>query len=309
MKYKFLLSLLTFCAVAHVRAQKNVLQFDTSNCSSSGIRASAIKVIDQRADTTALLGFIQKGGFNTKRKLQTEQPLAKELTAFYTAINGQAGAGTKVMVQLYNFYAYEVTGAFSESAYFIYKADYFLTDTAGRYHLGARIDTVVKMSAFDVTNRMLRTIDESLCGFYSSMDTRFTDDGYTEEEVMLFDELEKKKIPCYAAETYADAAYLNWEQFRLQQPMQDHLVVKKKNSYQMTYKTPKGKTRTTVLYVCRIFACDNQLYYVGQGGGCYLMTKKKNDFYISSKHDLLGHEVQTGNIAAGAAIGACSELL
>jgi hypothetical protein len=242
----FTIFFLTVCLPA-AQAQRNVIKFDPQNCQRFIFGFRNVIVLDQRPDTLGTIGYVKLGLSARPVKIQTEKPLGEEIAEYYKALSGKADSvsGENLVVVIYDLMATEDGHGFAnEFAFFRFRARYF-TGRDVYTSLGV-IDTTIDIRAGDVTKKLLRKIDECLCGFYQQLvDTHspaVSDTVYTLTDIREAELLHRLKMPAYYAKAYPDGIYPTWEDFlQLKYVENRKLVEHKKKHFVAQGVNKKGK--------------------------------------------------------------------
>lgn len=189
---------------------QSFLQHDTKNCPSFIHSVSKVTVIDHRIDSSMVVGFVRDGKFNSKQKLIAQPSLSYLLKQYYSqlSMNTNKKTTTELIIIVHQFVSIEDNIGFTEeTARFTYEADYFLSkDRGASYHLLGVVNEVVRVRSLEVTQRFLKAIDLSLCGFYENFYTKTRElNTYTYNDVLHFKEEQKKRFKAYAQDTFKNA--------------------------------------------------------------------------------------------------------
>lgn len=224
-KYCIFLFLLTLNAVIALHAQtipesESTQQF-TFSFSPQPITNSQynkIQLIDLRPDTLRF-GFGQYGAFNHKRTLVAQPRFAQQLTDNLNKMIDSNAKNDTLAIALKNLRFSEHTGAFNEEGYCSIVADLYKKKNGELYYIQS-IDTLLKISSFDVTKKLMQKGDSI---FNTFIYKNLTNNAVSTKKLSLFevthsDSLAKREIHLYNHPIFKDGIYLSYESFKNQQP-------------------------------------------------------------------------------------------
>jgi hypothetical protein len=244
-----------------------------------------IKLVDVRPDPQNL-GIVQLGAFNRKARVVTETPLADQLSGLLTALTDSTAQARELFLLLRQLSFAEVTGAMSERGYFQLRAILFAKKGEG-FHKLAAIDTVVVIKAMDVTKGLLRQGTKSLTELLAANLTKEPADGlsYLSDEVVHFDQLEKKALPLYTADSLRNGIYKTFHAFTVLQPDEESFTVdfgKNGNSPVLRQANEKGKMEKVSSKDIYAFVHEGRAF-IATDYGYYPLRKQAEDFYFTGK--------------------------
>jgi hypothetical protein len=272
-------------ATVEVCAQKNHLEFDTSKCPALIHGAAIVEVIDKRADTNAILGRIRVGIGNLEKEIYSEQPIAQAIANYYGDLSSKSKPSfSKLLVVLRTFYAYEEKPGFSsETAKIKYSADYFVSDNGLDFRLLGIVDTIITVKGFDVTRKLMRTIPRSLIDLYEGLYVhQIQPNEYNYQEVLNFENEEKKNLAAYNKPLPQNAVFNTWEEFKQLKAKPNESVFIKRRLFKIAYKNSKGKTKTAPIIYAKVYAYDGQLFYRIENN-FYKLYQRDGDFFVTGK--------------------------
>ncbi|WP_223601545.1 hypothetical protein [Chryseobacterium sp. GVT01B] len=186
-----------------------------------------IKLIDKREDTTSL-GIVQQGMLNAKAKVIPTSSISSQFQNILNSINGDDTEEGTMVLYLKQLYFAEVTAKLSEHGYCYFQGFLFSKNNDGTYSLIDQTDTVIDIKATDVTTKTLEKGSEMLVDFISKNASKKpeTNNHYTMEQVMTFDDTAKQSISFYNSPQLKDGVYRNYNALKNQQPDQEITNVK-----------------------------------------------------------------------------------
>lgn len=287
-------------------AQKSMLKFDIDNCTNFSHSVETVKVIDMRANPDAIIGRIKKGFNNREMDITTAEPLPLAIENYYLRLSAAAKtkSNSKLLILLHTFYASEEKPGFaSESAFFKLDAEYFISEGDGQYRLLGAVDTNVYVQSFDVTQKLFRTIDNSLCGIYESLyNSPLQTALYSYDQVLDYENEQKKIYPAYNTMQLEDGVYSKWEDFIHLNKKANEFVELKKGKFKHKYYNAKGKARSAPMGYVKVFVYAGKPYYVLDGKPRE-MSKKENDFYFTGRSNRFIISQNTTYVGVGGAAG------
>lgn len=252
----------------------------------SGSLYSTLRLIDIRRDTLST-GIIQKGAFNKRVKIVAETPLRTQFSELMRYVTGNSFLRDReLLLVLREFNFAEVTGALSEKGYFQLRADFFEEDN-GMYKKLSGIDTVVVVSALDVTKKMLAKGSRIFSDFLISglKKTSIEKKEISLSQAKNIDSIEKSVLPLYTAKMIKNGAYKDFSSFLNQVPDDTTLKMefsKKGALKSILIKRKNGKYNDAELDKWYVFAFNDKLI-ISTGYGIYPLEKKGNDFFFTGK--------------------------
>jgi hypothetical protein len=177
-----------------------------------------ISLVDLRIDTLGL-GFIQTGAFNKRNTVVPKAPIRGQVN-FNLASQIDDSAGTnELLLQLRELNFSEITGAMSENGFFKMRASLFAKTEKGYRQINT-IDTIVKVSAMDVSNALLKKGGQLFAGFIASKLTTPIPAGstVTYNDIAKVDSIEKSQIKVFTTDAFVDGYYVNYNSFKNQIP-------------------------------------------------------------------------------------------
>jgi hypothetical protein len=245
---------------------------------------SHIRLLDIRTDTTDY-GVIQKGAFNRKERVITETAFSVQFAAVVDSLVDDSAASGELLLVLRQLRFAEVTGGLSERGYFHFRGSLFANEN-NRYKPVAELDTVVFVSALDVTKKLLRTGSENLTGFIQNNLTVIpANESFTIEQLWRIDSIEKSHLPLYTTPVFKDGAYRNFTSLVSQTPDNENIKIdfNKKGSYEsIQLKNKKNKYEEIELSKWFALVYNGKLCVVSDYG-IHPLEKRDNDFYFIGK--------------------------
>ena len=246
---------------------------------------SHIRLLDIRRDTTDF-GIIQKGAFNRKEKVIAETPFSVQFAnVIDSLVDNTAGTGELFLVLRQLRFA-EVTGAMSERGFFHFRGSLFAKESES-YKPLASLDTVVIISAMDVTKKLLRTGSANMFEFIKANLTKkpATNESFTIGELWKIDSIEKSLLPLYTTAVFKDGAYKDFTSLVNQTPDNENLKVKfSKNGNMESIQLKNKKNKYDEIELNRWFA------FVYRGRLCVIsgndicpVEKRDHDLYFIGK--------------------------
>lgn len=293
--------------------EDHYLTFDIANGKDFTHGVGDVVVIDKRQSLTDTFGIIRAGKMNGKRPLLAKQTLTKAIEHYFNQLSSTSKlpSDKNLVILLYKFEGNELgTGYTDEHAEFVFAADFFIFNERNKYQLLGMIDTVIKVSSIDVTKKLLRTIDQSICYLYEQTYSMHPADkqAYTYEEVCRYDEIEKNSHPAFRADNFPNGIYTSWKSFLEMQQEPGQKTGKKKRKFKLETLSESGKIKYSAIPVkTKVIAYEGKAY-INFGNVFYPLSKMDNDFYFTGR---LG-EVQNNTgliIGAGLMFGAMGVLV
>ena len=269
----------------NLTAQKNYLNFDTSESQALNHGAIDVELIDKRADTNAVLGRIRVGLGNREKEIYSEQPLHQAIANYYRDLSAKSKSNVaKLLIVLRTFYAYEEKPGFSsETAKIKYSADYFISENGLDFRLLGIVDTIIIVKGFDVTRKLMRTIPRSLFDLYEGLYVhQIQPNEYNYQEVLNFENEEKKNLAAYNKPLPENAVFNTWEEFKQLKAKPNESVFIKRRLFKIAYKNSKGNTKTAPIIYAKVYAYDGQLFYRIENS-FYKLYQRDGDFFVTGK--------------------------
>ena len=295
-----------------LQAQDNYITLDTANGSAFVHGIAEVLVVDKREHVSDTLGIIRAGKMNGKRALTSKLAFTTAIENYYKTLSlrSKNTFDKKLIVLIYKFEGNEIESGYTdENAQFVFSADYFISNETNTYQLLGMIDTVINVHSLDVTKKLLRTIDQSLCSLYEYAYTLKNKDkkNYDYEQVLRYAEIEKAANPAYQADTFCNGLYATWSDFLALRRVEGKQIGKKNKRFKIEYINEKGKTKYEPLPIgTKVIAYEGNAY-INFGNICYPISKRNNDFYFTGK---LTQQYNDGLIlGVGIAFGAIGVLM
>jgi hypothetical protein len=273
----------TFSVCAQSKTESFVISIPAGKVSNSFYKH--IRLLDIRSDTTDF-GIIQKGAFNRKERVVAETPFSVQFAGIVDSLTDETARNGELLFLLRELRFAEVTGAFSEKGYFHFRGSLFAKKD-DLFQPVAGLDTVVVVSALDVTRILLKTGSMNLFAFIKTNLTKqpAENESFTITQLRAIDSIEKIRIPLYANAVFKDGAYKDFTSLMNQQPDNENIRIRfNKNgtweSIQLINK--KGKYEEIELNNWYAFVFQNRLCIITDQG-VYPVEKKNNDFYFTGK--------------------------
>lgn len=274
--------------IAPAQTNDNFVTFDTTNGKTFMHGLATVEVVDKRLNKTDTLGIIRAGKMNGKRPLLAKVPLTTGIENYYKTLSltSKIPSGKKLLVLLYKFDATELSsGLTDENAEFTFAADYLLSDDKDQYQLLGMVDTIIKVSSLDVTKKLLRTIDQSICNLYEHTYTLNNKDKqlYTREEAIRYDDIEKNRHKAFREDIYPDGCYTSWQNFLDLQYVPEKKIGKKKKIFKIETIKESGKIKYSDIPKKTKVIIHEGKPYLSFGNVFYPLIKKENDFYFTGR--------------------------
>lgn len=273
-----------FCQMANAQMATELHSFQLPEKKVVNSIYNSIAVIDARNDTTNL-GIIQTGALNKKKLLIPKEPLSVQFQSILTALTDNTAKPGQLLIQLRRLAFSEATTVWSEKGFFTFRAELYARQNDAFKKLST-IDTLLTVSAMDVTNKTLKTGSEIIADYIAANLYKQPIDGidsYSAHDVAKIDSIEKSTLKLYTTNTYVDGVYLNYYMFREQTPdakiMVDGDEIKKNN---VTFIDSDGILRHVKLASAYALVFKGRPYIATEYG--FLPLKKvNNDFVFISK--------------------------
>jgi hypothetical protein len=293
------LPVLFLLVAATLSAQRNTKDFelDLPETKISKSLYRSIAYIDSRFDT-AHFGIVQLGAFNRKTQVVTKVPLSAQLENVMAALVDSTAADGKLLFQLRQFNFAEITGAVSEKGYFYLRAFLYAADGL-QYRKLAAIDTVVLVKAFDVTKALLRNGSKTITDFIAAglLLAPETPEYLSLPEIVKIDSTEKTKLAVYTAEKYTDGLYYTYNDFKMQSPGKQQLLVDvKKDKTISSVKIIDSAGKKTTIKPGDVYSViHNGQIFIATKYGYYPAEKSDSDFYFTGRAKVTAN---TGDVLA-----------
>lgn len=246
----------------------------------NGSRYGNIEFLDIRNDTS-YFGSVQVGLVNTRAKVVPKPNIGNQFKNLLAAMITTDASPGKLLFVLRRFAFKEATSATSETGYFYVRA-MLLAENGGKYNMVGTLDTVVQFRAMDVTQRLLRTGGKILTGFIQdNLVESPSDESYTISEIRNIDSLQKSSILLYTSEKYIDGIYVDYNEFKNQQPSITGFSaeISKKGKLSKVKLEDNTEIDADEYYV----VVYKGLPYLSTKYGYYPIEKRGNDFYYTGK--------------------------
>lgn len=283
----------SFCQVASAQMDTEPYSFQLPEKKVVNSFYNSISVVDARTDTTNL-GIIQTGAFNKKNLLVPKEPISVQFKNILAALTDNTAKSGDLLIQVRRLAFSEVTTAWSEKGYFTFRAEVYAKQNDIFKKLST-IDTLLTVSAVDVTNKNLKKGSEIIADFIAANLYKQPIDGienYSTKDLAKIDSIEKRAIKLYTTDAYVDGVYLNYYMFREQTPNSKIMVDGdeiKKNNVKMTDSAGVWrKVKLTSVYALVYKGKP----YIATEYGYFPLKKVNNNFIFTGK----------GNVATGNSI-------
>jgi hypothetical protein len=282
------------CLVNAQNSKKLLLELPEKKISNS--LYNKLVLVDARPDTTGM-GIVQTGMENNLAKVIAKKPLAVQLNDIMGGLTDTSAKSGQLLIQLRQLNFAEITGTLKDHGFFNLQAQLFAKENGGYKKIDA-IDTLVAITALDVTHALLKKGSEVLTNFIAvNLKKQQLGDLVSYHDIARVDSIEKSKIKLYTTDTYTDGLYYTYKSFAAQSPdAQFTLDGKKvkKNSVKMP--DQKG-----VLQTVKIDSVYALVYkgkpYIATGFDYYPLTKEGNDLLFVGK---ISGKANTSDVVAGA---------
>ncbi len=244
-----------------------------------------VKIFDFRADTgNVLIGRITTDLYQLKYRLKPDSLYALMTYAYLKHANNDPYA-RKLIIRLHTFHIMEGDAFSGGKTHFRYEADYFISEGANKYTFLGNVDTLVNVSGFDIVQKTINTFDQYLCVLYESLYESLgtPQASYTYDEVLNYDDIQKKLLPAYTDQPYKNGVYYSWEDFVQLKNVADRSVALNGKKFNLMYKNSGGKLKNAPIKYAIVFAYDGVLYYNLEENAPCEIYKKENDFFIKAK--------------------------
>lgn len=281
-------------------AQKTEFEISLPEKHTDGAKYGKFRFVDQRG-SSMFMGFVQTGALNRKSLVVEKDPLEQQLSKVFDALADKTKDG-ELLLQLRYCNFSEHTGSFSENGYFALRANLYAKKD-DLYQSLLSIDTVISVSAMDVTNRLLRTGGETLINF---IDSGLTIDPkgriYSFNDIVKIDSIQKSVQALYNSSTLKDGLYSTSQAFFTQQPdVQIINAENKVNSIVVYINNEKGK-KIKVKPAKQYAVVYQGEAYISYNNNFYKIIRQGDDF-VSSFGVPLGTDPFTGAFVVSTTYG------
>jgi hypothetical protein len=260
-----------------------------------GAKYGKFRFIDQRGGT-GFMGFVQTGALNRKSVVLENTSLEQQLSKVFDVLADKTKDAEMLFQTRYCAFS-EQTLSMSEHGYFAVRANLY-AKKGESYQAILGIDTIIRVSAMDVTNKLLRTGGETLIRLIDSgLKSDPTGKIYSLNEVTKIDSIEKIGFAAYKSTTLTDGIYSSSLSFLLQQPDAKIDSAKAEQNSIVVYITnEKGKQK-------KLKATDSYAVvhkgeaYITYARNFYKLTRQNNDFVLTINLPL-GTDPYTGIVVA-----------
>lgn len=243
-----------------------------------------ISFIDSRPDTTQM-GTVQVGALNKKANVICEVPLTTQLNRLMQALTDASADSGQLVLQIRQLSFYEITSFTSERGYCRLRVSLYAQKDSDYYKLDA-VDTLMQTGGMDVTKATLRNGGKLITDLIARNLQQPVPEtnSYKFTDLADIDNIEKRKIPVYNTDHYADGLYNSFESFCAQVP--DKAIQVKTNKggtitaveiAGTTDKPEKIKPKETYAVV------HKGQPYIATSFGFYALTKSNDEFYFTGK--------------------------
>jgi len=271
---------------------------------------NCIEFVDTRVDTTNL-GIVQVGIMNNIAKVKPETPLKLQLQSFLSSIIDSTSNNNQLLFQLRHFVLAETTKMISEVGYCYIRAILY-SGNREIYKSIAVIDTVVSVKAIDVTKPLLKAGSQLMCNFIINNLKKEAQDsiGYSFNDIVKLDSIEKRKIKIYNSDNYVDGLYYNYSSFKDQIPDEKIIVKFKKDlSISNVKKIDENEKLINVKSDEAYAIVYEGKPYISTGYGFYPLYRNDNDFYFVGTVKPLTSNNEDKVFAAGMMFGAIGAIV
>ncbi|WP_377098117.1 hypothetical protein [Mucilaginibacter calamicampi] len=245
----------------------------------AGAKYGKFRFVDQR-NGPGLLGFVQTGALNRKSMVFDKIPIEQQLTKVFDALADKTKIG-ELLFQLRYCAFSEQTLSMNEHGFFVIRANVY-AKKGDLYQSVFGIDTMIRVSAVDVTNKLLRTGGEA---FVKLIDSGLKRDPrgkmYSFNDVVKIDSIEKKGFAAYDAKVLTDGIYNSSLSFFLQLP--DSKIDSGINEIDnITFYTvnEKGKLRKLKATNCYSVVYKGDAY-ISYDGYFYKLARRDDEYLLS----------------------------
>jgi len=258
------------------------------------------KFIDQR-DGSGYMGFVQTGGLNRMSVVLEKNPLHQQLSKVFDVLADKAKE-EELLLQLRYCAFSEQTLSAGEYGFFAVRANLY-AGKGDSYQAIIGIDTIIKVSAVDVTQKLLRKGGETLIKLIDS-GLRSVPKGriYTYNDVVKIDSIEKIGFAAYKAPALTDGVYRSSLSFLLQLPDGKIDSAKTEDNDVIAYITnEKGKQKKLKATDCYavVYNGDAYITYVRN---FFKLTRQNEDFLLSINLPI-GTDPYTGTVVSSTTYG------
>lgn len=295
--------------LVQVHAQKRVRDFSLAPPTGT-VETSLyqhIDVIDGR-DFKENLGIIQVGALNAKAQVIPEIPLEKQIQQqLGLLVQGSTGDGTLVLL-IKKFTVAELTGAFSESGFFDFRAELFVKDQFNSYQKLASIDTSHVNKGMDVTKGLLRHASWIVTDFLKDNLNKLPSDTtrYNIAQISDFENMEKAKTPLYQNAVLKDGIYTDYRHFKNQMPDGEATLKDQDPAKGFYTLDAKGKLKRIKANSCYAVVF-NGMAYISSENNFYPLFREGHDFFFQGPSRATASA--TNVVAASVMFGALGAVL
>jgi hypothetical protein len=300
---------LAICLALQVHAQKRTRDFSlmppTATVGTSLYRT--IDVMDDR-EYKDNLGIIQVGIMNSKAQVIPEVPLENQIQQqLDLLVTGDKGRGTLALI-IRKFAVAELTGAFSESGFFDFRADLFVKHDDQSYQRLATIDTAHVNKGMDVTNGLLMHASDIVSDFLKDNLNSIPRDTvrYTHAQIIDLENLEKQQVALYSNEALKNGLYPDYIHFRDQLPQGE--VTLKDDDISKGFYAPDSNGKLKRIKANKCYAIVvNGIAYISSENNFYALYKNNNDFFFNGPSKTTASA--SNMVAASVMLGAIGAML
>jgi archaellum component FlaG (FlaF/FlaG flagellin family) len=280
--FKILIPAMIICAGAQAQKTTKILLRPKVNKVTVSLY-NKIKVVDARPDTTNY-GIVQKGMMDENAKVILKQPLQIQLNNILADLVDEKSGQGEILIQLRQVTFAEITKVFSQKGYFYMKAIIYGKDAEGYKRLG-KIDTLVTVSAGDVTGKLLRTGAETISNFIAANLNKApsASANFSYNDIAKVEDSEKSNVKLYTTTTYIEGLYKSFKSFADQTPdgtfIVDGKTVKKSTVKIFDVKGAKVKPKLDSIYAIVYQGKP----YIATSYDFYPLEKTNSDFYFTGK--------------------------
>lgn len=305
-----LLSLvLSICCIPAARAQQ-YLKLDC-DCASPQIAFSKVHTIDNRAQGQ-LLGYVQKGAFNSQTKIEFKGSLADSLARFFQQDKAFVKSDKELALVLNYLFLSETSGAFNEDGKMKLSVRLFTQTADNRFSELLTIDSTFICTGFDVTHKMLRSVSKNFCLIAAELAARSADTSvsYALDELPYLDSLEMLQVPIFTGKPAA-GIYKSYKSFMMNTPdvpmeleIRDREKPGRISVYKIAYNKKGDRKKVWLQGEPGIYAIsDGENLIKSFEGGRYFLKRGGDGFYFDSPA-IFSNEAQMWGAMLGGLAGA-----
>ncbi|TCZ72161.1 hypothetical protein [Flaviaesturariibacter aridisoli] len=274
----------------------------------SGARYGRVRLLDARYDSSSL-GVVQTGAFNRLASVVPKPALEVQLQGLVEAQGGRNAPGT-LLFQLRDFRFAELTTSFREQGWCYLRANLYAEAGAGRYALLGTLDSMIHISALDVTRGLYRRASDLLADFLQAHLVQAAADTalLTYDQVLHLDSIEKQRLPLYGTDHYREGLYYSYAALAAQTPdIAEPLPQFSKKGSLKEVKIYMGEGQEVIPPQDFYALVHDGRIWVATEFGYSPLRKEGNDFFFNGR---LRKTVPTGKaIAFGVAFGLVGALM